>query len=176
MAMRSRPSWPAPHTNGTAARAATCGCVRRLHRVLVPGAEHHGGCAAKPLVPRARGPAYREDRSRSRETGGAGLGLSIVAAIVKAYGGRVEVESRSGEGTRFTVVLPALSEEPFGGPVLDSTPRPADQKAPRDGTSPNLAEESRRVGASAISRSAPQADGSRDGPRRLTDGQDDYRH
>ncbi|MDO4321145.1 MAG: ATP-binding protein [Lachnospiraceae bacterium] len=48
---------------------------------------------------------YRTDRSRSRRTGGAGIGLSIVRAIVQAHGGRITAESREGEGSRFTVTL-----------------------------------------------------------------------
>ena len=49
---------------------------------------------------------YRTDRSRSRESGGSGLGLSIVAAVVAAHGGAVRVESAPGAGTAFTVELP----------------------------------------------------------------------
>ncbi len=47
---------------------------------------------------------YRGDESRS--TPGSGLGLSLAQAIVNAHGGRIEVESRVGEGSTFTVVLP----------------------------------------------------------------------
>jgi two-component system sensor histidine kinase VicK len=49
---------------------------------------------------------YRVDKARSRELGGAGLGLSIVESIVLAHRGRVEVQSKDGEGTRFVVELP----------------------------------------------------------------------
>jgi two-component system OmpR family sensor kinase len=49
---------------------------------------------------------YRGDPSRSRDHGGAGLGLAIVAAIVAAHGGAVEVESAPGAGTTFRVRLP----------------------------------------------------------------------
>ncbi|WP_433172783.1 sensor histidine kinase [Actinoallomurus sp. CA-150999] len=49
---------------------------------------------------------YRTDRSRSREHGGAGLGLSIVAAVTEAHGGTVAVTSEPDEGTTFTVRLP----------------------------------------------------------------------
>jgi two-component system, OmpR family, phosphate regulon sensor histidine kinase PhoR len=49
---------------------------------------------------------YRVDRARSRELGGTGLGLAIVKHLVKAHGGEVTVESRFGEGTKFTIELP----------------------------------------------------------------------
>ena len=48
---------------------------------------------------------YRVDRARSRELGGTGLGLAIVKHLVRAHGGEVTVDSRFGEGTRFTIEL-----------------------------------------------------------------------
>ncbi|MEP7332601.1 MAG: HAMP domain-containing sensor histidine kinase [Terracoccus sp.] len=50
----------------------------------------------------------RGDDARNRNGGSTGLGLSIVAAVVKAHGGRVELESAPGD-TTFSVLLPALS-------------------------------------------------------------------
>ena len=49
---------------------------------------------------------YRVDRARSRETGGTGLGLSIVRHVATNHGGTVEVASREGEGSTFTLRLP----------------------------------------------------------------------
>ena len=49
---------------------------------------------------------YRVDRGRSRETGGTGLGLAIVRHVATNHAGAVEVESREGEGSTFTLILP----------------------------------------------------------------------
>jgi signal transduction histidine kinase len=49
---------------------------------------------------------YRVDHGRSRNTGGTGLGLSIVRHVANNHQGRIEVESREGEGSTFTLVLP----------------------------------------------------------------------
>jgi two-component system OmpR family sensor kinase len=59
---------------------------------------------------------YRTDRSRSRESGGSGLGLSIVAAVVATHGGTVRVDSAPGGGTSFTVEMPAVGA-PVGAPT-----------------------------------------------------------
>jgi signal transduction histidine kinase len=52
---------------------------------------------------------HRSDVSRSRETGGYGLGLAISKAMVEAYGGSIDAKTRSGSGTTFYVKLPVLS-------------------------------------------------------------------
>jgi signal transduction histidine kinase len=49
---------------------------------------------------------YRVQSDRSRQTGGAGLGLSIVQAIVQAHSGKIQVQSEPGQGSLFTVRLP----------------------------------------------------------------------
>ena len=49
---------------------------------------------------------YRSEKSRSRETGGAGLGLAIARGIIHAHGGDIRVESKLGKGTQFTFHIP----------------------------------------------------------------------
>jgi signal transduction histidine kinase len=49
---------------------------------------------------------YRGEKSRSKSTGGSGLGLAIARGIVRAHHGDITVESRPGEGSRFTFTLP----------------------------------------------------------------------
>ena len=49
---------------------------------------------------------YRADPSRTRSTGGAGLGLTIAKQLIEAHGGTIRVESTEGEGSRFTLTLP----------------------------------------------------------------------
>jgi len=58
-------------------------------------------------VPRLTERFYRVDVKRSREKGGTGLGLAIVKHIISRYQGRLTIESRPGEGSTFTVFLPA---------------------------------------------------------------------
>lgn len=55
---------------------------------------------------------YRADQARSRDTGGTGLGLAIVKHIATNHGGRVDVRSRLGEGSTFTLRLPARAPTP----------------------------------------------------------------
>jgi signal transduction histidine kinase len=62
----------------------------------------------------------RADPGRSRDTGGFGLGLSIVKAIVQAHGGDIDVRSREGVGTTFTISLPGVN---------GAAPQPAERGA-----------------------------------------------
>ena len=55
-------------------------------------------------------PFFRADPSRSRSSGGAGLGLAIVAAIVAAHGGTVSLDTAPGAGATFRVAIPAAGE------------------------------------------------------------------
>ena len=61
---------------------------------------------ASEHLPRLFERFYRSDKARSRNLGGTGLGLAIVKHIVQAHGGKVEVYSRQGQGSEFTMILP----------------------------------------------------------------------
>ncbi|MES5820678.1 HAMP domain-containing sensor histidine kinase [Streptomyces sp. RG80] len=63
---------------------------------------------------------YRADGSRTRSTGGAGLGLAIVQSLVTAHAGRVEVDSAPGCGTTFRVLLPSHPDQQR--PTRSATP------------------------------------------------------
>lgn len=54
---------------------------------------------------------YRVDKARSRQAGGSGLGLSIVHELVERNFGTIEVSSKEGEGTKFTVRMPYFELE-----------------------------------------------------------------
>jgi two-component system OmpR family sensor kinase len=72
---------------------------------------------------------WRADNSRTRETGGSGLGLSIVASIVDALNGSVEVADTPGGGATFRVSLPLVDDEEAAEQALADTrplPRPAE--------------------------------------------------
>jgi signal transduction histidine kinase len=76
------------------------------------------GIAAQDL-PRIWERFYRPEQSRSRATGGTGLGLALVKELTEAMGGTVGVESALGQGTCFTIRLPRL------GTAAHDAPRPA---------------------------------------------------
>lgn len=57
---------------------------------------------------------FRADQSRNRQTGGTGLGLSIACWIAQRHGGWIEVTSRPGIGSRFSLVLPLRRIGPAG--------------------------------------------------------------
>ncbi|WP_214326088.1 sensor histidine kinase [Nonomuraea sediminis] len=71
-----------------------------------------GPGVAAEHVPHLFDRLYRVSQGRSRADGGAGLGLSIVAAIVRAHGGQVEVDTTPGDGATFRVLLPGSEAAP----------------------------------------------------------------
>lgn len=84
---------------------ATVRVIRTDAEVIVEVEDRGSGISAEHL-PHLFDRFYRVDKARSREFGGAGLGLSIVKTLVEAHGGRVEVRSEVGKGSVFTVRLP----------------------------------------------------------------------
>jgi signal transduction histidine kinase len=75
------------------------------------------GCGIHPEdLPHIFERFFRSDRSRSRDTGGSGIGLAIVKAIVEAHGGRVQVSSQPNHGSRFEFALPVASPAMTGSP------------------------------------------------------------
>lgn len=71
-------------------------------------------------LPRIFDRFFRVDRARSRDQGGAGLGLSIVKSICAAHYGRVEAASTPGKGSRFRVELPLAAAPSNNHPSRDS--------------------------------------------------------
>lgn len=85
------------------------GITRRDGNVVqVVFADHGPGIAAAEL-PHIFDRFYRGDPSRTRATGGFGLGLAISKALVEAYGGTIRAESAPEQGTRMTVELPTAN-------------------------------------------------------------------
>ena len=66
-----------------------------------------GDGIAREHIPRLTERFYRVDAARSRDLGGTGLGLAIVKHVVNRHRGSLEIESVPGEGSVFTVYLPA---------------------------------------------------------------------
>ncbi len=79
--------------------------ARENGRILISVRDHGCGISEKHLS-RVFERFYRVDRARSRKLGGTGLGLAIVKHIANVHGGKVEVESAVGKGSKFTIILP----------------------------------------------------------------------
>ena len=72
--------------------------------------DDHGPGLSKEQADRVFERFYRADQARRRKTGGAGLGLAIVRALVAAHGGTTGVDTIPGEGARFWITLPLAAE------------------------------------------------------------------
>lgn len=91
-------------------------------RILVVVQDFGTGISADNL-PHVFDRFFREDASRSRETGGAGLGLSICKAIVEKAGGVIEIDSEKGRGTIVQVRLPRFEASTYPEEVRQSARR-----------------------------------------------------
>jgi two-component system OmpR family sensor kinase len=84
----------------------------------------HGPGIAPEHLPRIFERFYRADASRTRESGGVGLGLAIVASIAEAHGGSARVESETGSGATFIVEIPLEEPPPASAEDIGSPPEP----------------------------------------------------
>lgn len=92
-------------------------------RIKEDGALEFSVCDSGPgiapeHIPRLTERFYRVDRSRSRETGGTGLGLAIVKHVIQRHGGSLRIESQLGQGSIFTLRLPASRLRPVSAPEV----------------------------------------------------------
>ncbi len=106
---RSDPAVPRDRVDADALRAGADPAARRA--AVIEVADDGPGLTAEQAG-RVFERFYRADKSRSRAHGGAGLGLSIVAAIVDAHGGSVSAAPAAGGGAVFTVRLPVDAATP----------------------------------------------------------------
>jgi two-component system sensor histidine kinase SenX3 len=83
-------------------------CETNGREVAVSVCDHGMGIPTRDLE-RIFERFYRVDRSRGRDTGGTGLGLAIARHVATNHGGRVDVDSHEGQGSTFTLRLPAPS-------------------------------------------------------------------
>ena len=83
----------------------TIACSLESGEVRLAVTDQGPGIAAEHL-PRLCERFYRVDKARSRQLGGTGLGLAIVKHIAQAHGGRLDIRSRLGAGSTFTLILP----------------------------------------------------------------------
>ena len=82
--------------------------LRRVDHHALISVQDTGSGIAPEDIPRIFDRFYRVESDRSRSTGGSGLGLSIVQAIVQAHQGTIQVQSQVGKGSIFTVRFPLL--------------------------------------------------------------------
>jgi len=99
------PAPPAPKATEPETPDTPVSVVGQREVVRISVADHGIGIPGRDLE-RIFERFYRVDHARSRNTGGTGLGLSIVRHVATNHQGRVDVESREGEGSTFTLVLP----------------------------------------------------------------------
>jgi two-component system, OmpR family, phosphate regulon sensor histidine kinase PhoR len=81
--------------------------LRRAKAMIAVAVADRGEGIAREHLPRLTERFYRVDAARSRDLGGTGLGLAIVKHVVNRHRGSLEIDSVPGEGSVFTVYLPA---------------------------------------------------------------------
>jgi signal transduction histidine kinase len=80
--------------------------IRRASKAIEINIDDGGPGIPQPELTRVLEPFYRLDESRSRDTGGVGLGLAIAQSIVQAHGGTLTLSNRPNGGLRATIALP----------------------------------------------------------------------
>ena len=95
-----------------AAKASTPGstiavCAEQADGSIRLTVQDHGQGIPADKLPRVVEPFYMVDKSRSRRQGGSGLGLALCSRIAQAHGGHMSLESVPGQGSSFTLHLPA---------------------------------------------------------------------
>lgn len=81
--------------------------LARTGQSAVLTVEDHGCGIAEEDLKHVFEPFFRSAEARRRGIGGVGLGLAVTARTVAAFGGRIEAHSQPGEGSRFSICLPA---------------------------------------------------------------------
>jgi two-component system, OmpR family, sensor histidine kinase SenX3 len=103
--------------------------------VVLAVVDHGFGIPARDLE-RVFERFYRVDQARSRETGGTGLGLAIVRHVAANHRGEVAVESRTGEGSTFTLRFPRAGGAATPTPPPEQADAPANSSTQASGGSP----------------------------------------
>ncbi len=87
------------------------GCIvlsaRRRSAMVAMTVQDHGPGIPPDVLPHIFDRFYRGDSARSQQDAESGLGLAIAKSITEAHGGKIEVQSELGQGSAFTVLLPA---------------------------------------------------------------------
>ena len=98
---------------GNAIRYTPAGGAIYVRTILLPDGRAEflvrdtGPGIAQEHIPRLTERFYRVDRSRSRDTGGTGLGMAIVKHVVQRHGAELRIESTLGKGSTFSIIFPA---------------------------------------------------------------------
>ncbi|MGE5287489.1 MAG: sensor histidine kinase, partial [Micromonosporaceae bacterium] len=122
---------------------------RRRSAVIISVRDTGIGIAADHLE-RIFDRLYRVDEARDRATGGSGLGLSIARRAAQAIGGRIEVDSKTGAGSEFRLIVPVSHSGNSTARMRanqEGTARPGPAQPSGSTTSSNADEPGRTAGA-----------------------------